>query len=86
MKEWLATPALIPTPSRTKELIMYLDNLARENDHGAASFLPAASEGCCTVEQQHGQRPRVIEFCAECATPPQEELVATHYWVLGGSD
>jgi hypothetical protein len=40
---------------------------------------------CASQVAAPGQRPRVIEFCRECAVPPDDELEA-HYWAIGGSD
>lgn len=31
-------------------------------------------------------RPRVIEQCGQCSSPPLDEIELEHYWVLGGSD
>ena len=39
-----------------------------------------------TVPRPRGTRPRVVEFCADCAAPPDDETTAEHYWAIGGSD
>lgn len=46
----------------------------------------ACAEEAAGSSARPGARPRVIEQCGQCSSPPLDEIELEHYWVLGGSD
>lgn len=58
------------------------------HDADTRDFLPcvACAGEAAAPSARPGARPRVIEQCGQCSSPPLDEIELEYYWVLGGSD